>query len=65
MFKTIFAFLRHELPRIKPSWLLLGVIGWAVILILAWWLGPDIEIHNVRPLASFGGAEDLPCSGSG
>ncbi len=55
MFKTIFAFLRHELPRIKPSWLLLGVIGWAVILILAWWLGPDIEIHNVRPLASFWG----------
>jgi type VI secretion protein IcmF len=55
MFTTIFTFLRHKLSRLKLSWPLLGVAGWAVTLILVWWLGPRIAIQELRPLASIWG----------
>ena len=49
MFKTIFTFLRQQLPKLKPSWPLLGVVLWVVALILVWWLGPRIEIRDAKP----------------
>ncbi|MEN9585245.1 MAG: hypothetical protein RLZZ616_2251 [Pseudomonadota bacterium] len=49
MFKTIFTFLRQQLPKLKPSWPLLCVVLWVVALILVWWLGPSIEIRGAKP----------------
>jgi UDP-glucose 4-epimerase len=50
MFKTIFTFLRQQLPKLKPSWPLLCVVLWVVALILVWWLGPRVEIRDVRDI---------------
>ena len=55
MFKTIFAFARQHLLKIKLSWLLLGTVFWAVALILVWWLGPRIEIYSTKPFESLWG----------
>ncbi|MFC3395162.1 type VI secretion system membrane subunit TssM [Brenneria rubrifaciens] len=52
MFKTIVTFLRQQLPKLKPSWLLLGAILWVVALGLAWWLGPRLTLGEMRPLQS-------------
>lgn len=50
MFKTILTFLRKQLPKLKPSWPLLGVVLWCVVLVLAWWLGPRLQVGDMRPL---------------
>ena len=55
MFKTIFAFARQHLLKIKLSWLLLGTVFWAVALIMVWWLGPRIEIYSTKPFESLWG----------
>lgn len=55
MFKTIFTFLRQQLPKLKPSWALLGGVLWVVTLILVWWLGPRLEVRDVKPFESLWG----------
>ncbi|PJG59930.1 type VI secretion system membrane subunit TssM [Aeromonas cavernicola] len=55
MFKTMFTFLRQQLPKLKPSWPLLGIVLWVSALILVWWLGPRLEIREVKPFASLWG----------
>lgn len=55
MFKTIITFLRKQLPKLKPSWLLLGMVLWVVVLVLAWWLGPRLTLGDARPLQGIGG----------
>ncbi|MCA6976229.1 type VI secretion system membrane subunit TssM [Pectobacterium carotovorum] len=55
MFKTIITFLRKQLPKLKPSWLLLGVLLWVVVLVLAWWLGPRLTVGESRPLQGIWG----------
>lgn len=55
MFKTLFSFLRQQLPKLKPSWTLLGGLVWVVVLILAWWLGPRLTLAQSQPLASVWG----------
>ncbi|WP_225182063.1 type VI secretion system membrane subunit TssM [Pectobacterium aroidearum] len=55
MFKTIITFLRKQLPKLKPSWLLLGVLLWIVVLVLAWWLGPRLVVGESRPLQGIWG----------
>ncbi|EHD20414.1 MULTISPECIES: type VI secretion system membrane subunit TssM [Brenneria] len=52
MFKTIVTFLRQQLPKLKPSWPLLGAILWVAALVLAWWLGPRLTLGDLRPLHS-------------
>lgn len=49
MFKTIFTFLRQQLPKLKPSWPLLGAVLWVLALILVWWLGPRLEVRGAKP----------------
>ena len=49
MFKTIFTFLRQQLPKLKPSWPLLGAVLWGLALILVWWLGPRLEVRGAKP----------------
>ncbi|ANE76705.1 type VI secretion system membrane subunit TssM [Dickeya solani] len=55
MLKIIITFLRQQLPKLKPSWLLLGVVVWVVALVLAWWLGPRLTLGDMRPLQSVWG----------
>lgn len=50
MFKTMLMFLRKQLPKLKPSWLLLGVLLWSAVLIVVWWLGPRFQMGEWRPL---------------
>lgn len=50
MFKTILTFLRKQLPKLKPSWLLLAGLLWCVVLIVAWWFGPRLLVGEWRPL---------------
>ncbi|RLM21875.1 type VI secretion protein IcmF [Brenneria alni] len=50
MLKTIMTFLRQQLPKLKPSWLLVGIVIWIAILILVWWLGPRLPVGEYRPL---------------
>ncbi|AXW86795.1 type VI secretion protein IcmF [Lonsdalea britannica] len=50
MFKTIITFLRQQLPKLKLSWVMLGIVLWIVVLALAWWLGPRLHVFDTRPL---------------
>ncbi|HKS35231.1 MAG TPA: type VI secretion system membrane subunit TssM [Enterobacteriaceae bacterium] len=52
MLKKIITLLRPLLPKLKFSWLLVGLVLWIAILVAAWWLGPRLTIADSRPLAS-------------
>lgn len=52
MFKKIITLLRQILPKLKLSWLLVGLVLWVAILVVVWWLGPRLTIADSRPLES-------------
>ncbi|WP_436877926.1 type VI secretion system membrane subunit TssM [Siccibacter turicensis] len=55
MLNKLITLLRQQLPKLKPSWLLLAVVLWCVVLVLAWWLGPRLSLAGTRPLESIWG----------
>lgn len=55
MLKTIINFLRKQRPKLKYSWLLIGLILWVAVLIAVWWIGPLLKIYEVYPLKSLWG----------
>lgn len=50
MFKTIFTFIRQNLAKLKPSWAMLGIVLWVLILFLVLWLGPVLQVGESMPL---------------
>lgn len=52
MLNKLITFLRQMLPKLKLSWLLVGLVLWVVILVVVWWLGPRLTIKDTHPLES-------------
>ncbi|KAB7676899.1 type VI secretion system membrane subunit TssM, partial [Plesiomonas shigelloides] len=39
------------MSRFRISWMVIGVVLWAVTLMLGWWLGPQLTLGEFKPLA--------------
>ena len=50
MFKTIFTFMKQLVGKLKPSWALVGIVLWTLVLLLVWWLGPVLQLGESQPL---------------
>ncbi|HAT1682913.1 TPA: type VI secretion system membrane subunit TssM [Klebsiella oxytoca] len=48
MLKTVINYLRSQLPKLKFSWLLAGLVLWSLILVVVWWRGTSLEFFGVH-----------------